>query len=332
MDNLLITGISGFIGSSLAKKIIDKYPEVNIYGIIKDNPSIKTAPSLYQDLFGKITVIGGDITDYNLIYNTITNFEIDIVINMASISIVRICEENPLNALYVNTLGTGIIAEAVRNCRTVKHFITMSSDKSYGTSYSLPYREEETPLKGTHPYETTKTLCDIWCQMYQKNYKTPITVIRSANVFGPGDMNLSRLVPQVCINLANNKNPWLWSGVSKYVREFIYIDDVIDFILNLISKGKEIPELIPECYNLGSGNVFTIEEFANKFVFLSGKNLQLELKEKELNFKEIPEQYLSLTKTREKLEWNASYINEKFDEALISTYNYYCNYVETFEK
>jgi len=332
MKNVLILGVQGFIGSSLAKKIISSYPEVNIFGIIKDNPSIKVSPSLYQELIGKITLIGGDIIDYNLIYNTLTDYEIDTVINMASVSIVRICEENPLHALYVNTLGTGIVAEAIRNCRTVNHFITMSSDKAYGTSYSLPYREDETPLKGNRPYETTKTLCDLWCQMYQLNYKTPITVIRSANVFGPGDMNLSRLVPQVCMSLAKDKNPWLWSGVSKYVREFIYINDVVDFILHLIHKGQETPEIIRDCYNLGSGNIFTIENFAKKFISISGKDLQLDFKEKEFEFKEIPEQYLSLTKSREKLEWNASYVNDKFDEALISTYNYYNDYINTFEK
>lgn len=204
--------------------------------------------------------------------------------------------------------------------RNGKTIISGNSDKSYGESKSLPYMEDDTTLKGMRPYEATKTLSDLWAQMYQKNYGTPITVFRSANVFGPADPNLSRLIPQVCTSIAKDKNPWLYKGVNDYVREFVYIDDVVDFIINLMECGDEDPSVIKECYNLGSGWVYRVEDMVQKIIDISGKDLQVDIKEKELDFYEIKEQYLSLEKSANMLGWAAK---SNLDEALVDTYNYY---------
>ncbi len=333
MLNVLVTGANGFLASKLIERINKEQPDVNIYGVVKNKPSIKNSYLLQNpELVQSINLIEGDITDYSLMEQTVVNYEIDTIVHLASNAIVRTCEQNPLDALLTNVYGAAIFNEIARTNRIVKHVISMASDKSYGTSESLPYIEDVTPLRGMRAYESTKTLMDMWSQMYQHNYKTPVSIIRSANLFGPGDSNYSRLVPQVCMSIANDINPWLWEGVADYIREFVYIDDATDFILNLIDAGESDPTLIPQCYNLGTGNIFSIKDLVERIIYITGKDLQVDIKKKTIDFKEIEKQYLSLDKSRDLLGWEAIYIGESFDTALSETYEYYHWINEEFNK
>lgn len=322
MKSVLITGISGFAGSWMLRDVQRKYPNVEITGLMRNKPVI-TNNMLNEIDLSKIRIITGSITDYNLMDYIIGRYEIDTIFNFAANSIVRVCQDMPLHSLMDNVYGSACIFEAARNHKNVKLIVQMASDKSYGEAKELPYKEDETPLKGTRPYECTKTLVDMWAQMYQKNYDIPIVVIRSANLFGPGDPNSSRLIPQVCTSIASNKNPWVYSGVADYVREFVYIEDAVDFMFNLVNKCELNETLKYECYNLGTGNVLKVKDLIQKLIDISGKDLSIDIKEKELPFMEIKEQYLSLDKIANKLEWKAYYTGEMFDVALTETYNYY---------
>lgn len=322
MQKILITGISGFLGSWLLKETLKRYPNVEVTALMRNKPII-TNNMLNEIDLSNVRIITGSITDYNLIDYIVSRYEIDTIFNFAANSIVRTCQEMPLHSLMDNVYGSACVLEAARNHKTVKQIIQFASDKSYGEAKELPYKEDETPLKGMRPYECTKTLIDMWSQMYQKNYNVPVTVIRSANLYGPGDPNSSRLLPQVCTNIAMNKNPWLYSGVADYIREFVYIEDAVDYIFNLVEKCELNESLKYECYNLGTGNIFSIKDLVQKIIDISGKNLKIDIKEKELPFMEIKEQYLSLDKSVNKLEWKAYYTGEMFDVSLTETYNYY---------
>ena len=323
MKNVLITGVTGFVGSNLAKTLLENDPEIHVVGTIKNSPSIRRGSVLTEEDMSNMTICVGDILDFNLMERIVTGYEIDTIFALASQSIVRICNDNPFQALYTNVIGNAVFCELARRYPKIKQVVMFSSDKSYGETDELPYKEDITPLKGLRPYESTKTLIDLWYQMYQYNYKAPVTVIRSANIFGPGDPNSSRLIPQVCTSIAKNQNPWLWNSVSEYIREFVYIDDVVDFLIRLVDTCENYPNLIPQCYNLGSGNVFKIKDMVDHILKISGSDLNIDIKNKDINFEEIKEQYLSLRKTKELLNWKAKYVDEKLDEALIMTYNYY---------
>jgi len=323
MENILVTGVHGFLASRLVEKILADYRNVNIFGITRHTPSYKRSYLLQEMMDSDVNFIQGDICNYSLMNNVVTEYEIDTIIHLASNAIVRSCEQDPLGTMMNNVYGTAVFAELARQHKKIKHLICMASDKSYGVSEKLPYVEDETPLKGKSVYEASKTLADMWSQMYQSNFGVPITVIRSANLFGPGDSNHSRLIPQACTSISNNKNPWLWDGVAEYIREFVYVDDAVDFILNLIKKGEENSKIIPQCYNLGTGNTFMIKELVQKLINVTKKNLKIDIKVKDMEFKEIPKQYLSLEKSKRMLNWEAKYTGELFDKALLETYEYY---------
>ena len=322
LGSIFITGATGFWGSNFVCEVVRKYPDVRVVCLVKDKINSNQSLLFDPEIWPNLNVVFGDLLDYHSIERIVTDYEIETIVNFASVSIVRICEDNPLYALNVNVIGTGILAEIARNHKKVKHLVTISSDKAYSDSF-LPYVEDVSPLKGKRPYEATKSLCDLWCQMYQYNYGVPITVVRSANLFGPGDPNMSRLIPQSCARLVKNESPFLWSDAAEYIREFVYIDDAVDFILNLIKKGHESPEIIKDCYNLGTGEIFKIKDLVNRLIKVSGKDIDIEIKDKEFSFAEIPEQYLSLKKSEEKLGWKAKFVGEQFDVALVNTYNYY---------
>ena len=301
---------------------------MSIHIIIKSKPNMFTSLLGEENLLNRVNIIFGDITDYKLVETVVAEYEINYIIDLAAISIVRVCNEAPLVSFYNNVYSVAVLAEITRRYNHVKQLIVSTSDKAYGQSDKLPYEEDGTPLYGMRPYEATKTLGDLWCQMYQKNYNSPITVFRSANIYGPADPNMSRLIPQVCSRVALDKNPWLYRGVDKYIREFVYIDDVIDFIITLMQKGDENPKLIRECYNLGSGNIFEIDKLVETIITISGKNISIDIKDKELDFYEIPEQYLSLEKTANLLGWKAYYTGNNFVDSLVETYNYYYDLVK----
>jgi nucleoside-diphosphate-sugar epimerase len=324
MKNILVTGASGFVGTHVVRELVMTYQETtNVYILFKNYPSNRDLGVLDEDIMPYCHVITGDMRDYKKMEDIIVRYEIDTIINLGAWSIVSVCNDSPLLALENNVLGSANIFEVARNHKSVKHIITFTSDKSYGDSDKLPYVEDETQLNGKRPYEATKSLIDLWAQMYINTYNTPISIIRSANIFGEGDRNFSRLIPQVCTSLANNKNPWLWEGVADYVREFVYIKDVTEFILNLMDVGEEKPHLITQAYNLASNNVYSIKDLVNRIIKVTGKEALLEIRKKDIDFKEIPKQYLSGAKSKSLLDWEAVYTGEYFDEALINTYNYY---------
>jgi CDP-glucose 4,6-dehydratase len=319
----LVTGASGFLGAYFVNHLVNNYPNIDIIIVMKNKPNMFTSFLGYEGVLNKVNVVFGDITDYKLMETIITEYEIEYIFNFAALSIVRVCNDAPLVAFYNNVYSVAILNEIVRNHKTVKQLVHMTSDKAYGVADDLPYIEDVTTLFGMRPYESTKTLADMWSQMYQKNYESPITVVRSANLFGPGDPNMSRLIPQVCTSIAQDRNPWLYNGVAGYVREFVYVEDAVDFFMNLVNKCDANHELIKQCYNLSSGNIYSIESLVKKIISISGKKLTVDIKQKELDFYEIPEQYLSPNKVREMLAWEATYVDEKFDMALGETYEYY---------
>src|SRR5262249_34504045 len=132
---------------------------------------------------------------------------------------------------------------------SVKRAIIASSDKSYGTHANLPY-EEDYPLLGLFPYDASKACTDIIARSFAHTFKTPIAVSRFANIYGPGDMNLSRIIPGTILSILRDEAPIIRSDGTP-VREFVYVDDVARGYLLL---AERIDEVIGEAFNFGAGN------------------------------------------------------------------------------
>ena len=305
MKNILITGINGFVGGSLAEKELNMGN--NVIGIVRDiNNKTQT------DILDRCTVIRGDILDTDLVDRVVGDYEIDIIYHLAALSIVRIAK-NPLNCYKSNILGTVNVLEAVRKINPKIKVVIASSDKSYGTHDKLPYTEDM-KLQPDDPYATSKACADLIAQSYFKTYGLNVNVIRCANIYGLRDMNLSRLIPNTILKILAGKKPQIYSGVLHFKREFLFIEDVCEAYHLLSTKGKA-----GEIYNIGDDEFVTIQEAVEHISEILNFNGEYEIIEKD--FLEIPFQYMSADKLKS-LGWSKSH---SFKEGLIKTIDWYKN-------
>lgn len=320
MSNVLVTGVSGLLGSSIVA-LYKKLGNHNIIGVSRDKLSQRDIKHLGLE---GITWCQGSITDYNFIHRVITDYEIEFVYHLAAQSIVRICETNPINAFDTNVLGTVNILEACRNANSIKGIIVSSSDKYYGQLKDLPYKEEMKPSpKGI--YEVSKTCTDLIAQSYGRNFNLPLIIVRSCNLFGPRDLNLSRLIPGSIIRILNNESPVIYKDVKDYIREFIYVDDAARMLYELINVASKYRG---EAVNLGSGFYLQIKHLVYRLIKLLGSDLEIKFPVKDNPFFEIDKQYLDLTKLHSMIGEQKLKTNENLDQCLLDTIQWYKKYLD----
>ena len=152
----------------------------------------------------------------------------DSVFHLAAVTIVGVARSSPLETLEVNVRGAWNVFES---CRThdVGTVVFASSDKAYGASPELPYREDF-PLRAAHPYDASKAAADIVARSYAHAHGLPIAVTRFANIYGGGDLNFSRLIPETVVAVLGERPPEIRSDGSPE-RDFLYVDDAVSAYL-----------------------------------------------------------------------------------------------------
>lgn len=276
--NILITGSAGFLGSMLTIHELDRGNRV--IGLIREH-NHKTKNEHWR----KGILVQGDLLDSDLIKRIISDYEIDTVYHLAAQSIVRIANTNPLYCFQNNVIGTANVLEAVRQINPKIKVVCASSDKAYGEHETLPY-QEDFALKAGDPYSTSKACGDLVAQSYAKTYGLNVNIIRSANIYGPGDMNLSRIIPNTILRIKKGQKPQIYSGVMEFVREFVYVDDVCRAYQLVSEKG--VPG---EAYNVGTGEEFKVSELIELICRQMDWVDGIDVVEK--SFPEIKTQYLS---------------------------------------
>lgn len=288
---VLVTGASGFLGGHVVERLLARGAEV--IGLVHD-----VHKDSYINFQGLPVphLVNGDITDFDDMRRIIADYEVEYVFHLAADPIVRKCSLDPLGCFETNIMGTAVPLEAARQVGTVKGMLCMESDKSYGSfdARDLPYREDQA-LKPSAVYEVSKACAGLIAKAYDSNYDLPTYTIRGANLYGPGDMNLSRLLPGSILRLLDGTAPVLYGGVANYVREFIYVGDAAEIICRLMEK---IDDTRGHAINLGSGETFQIGDLMKDICAAAGSALVPEVVEKQDSFHEIEKQWLDLTKLR----------------------------------
>jgi CDP-glucose 4,6-dehydratase len=207
--------------------------------------------------------------------------------------------------------------EACRIGETVKRVVVASSDKAYGTHDKLPYTEDYS-LNGLFPYDASKACTDVIARSFAHTYDTPVAVTRFANIYGPGDMNMSRIIPGTIVSILKNENPIIRSdGTPK--RDFMYVDDVARAYLML---AENIEKTKGEAFNFGSGAPVQMLDLVQRIVRLAGKEgvVEPDILLKTKIAREIDEQYLGAEKAARVLNWKAAF---DLDSGLTHTINWY---------
>jgi len=304
MKNVLITGVSGFVGAHLARKLLRMGVEVT--GITRGIKR-QTCLNLLRIDKGDINLVQGNILNYFTLEAIISEFEIDTIFHLAAQTIVKKGFSSPITTFQTNIQGTWNLLEAARRCG-VERFLYVSTDKVYGNN-ETPYTED-LPLLATDPYSASKACADTLARAYAKNYDMPICVSRACNIIGPADLN-PRIVPNTIRTVLKGNQPVIYKGI-KHLREYIYVEDCVEAYITLL---KHMNITRGRAFNVGSGHVKTQGDVVNTIANLWGVKPKY-VQPKAYMKKEIQDSYLSSEKIRETIGWKAK---TSFNKAVLNT-------------
>ncbi|MCR2045729.1 NAD-dependent epimerase/dehydratase family protein [Acetatifactor muris] len=266
---ILITGVAGFIGATLARKLFDIYNDIRIVGI--DNMNSYYDVSLKEYRLGwllkeaSFIFIKGDITDKELVLSVFKQYRPQIVINLAAQAGVRYSINNPDTYIESNIIGFYNVLEACRNY-SVEHLVFASSSSVYGLNKKIPYSTEDKTDFPVSLYAATKKSNELFAHAYAKLYNIPITGVRFFTVYGPAgrpDMAYFGFVDK----LRRGEEIQIFN-YGKCKRDFTYIDDVVRGLTYILCKAplrmnKENENLQPPyaVYNIGNGQPENLLDF-----------------------------------------------------------------------
>ena len=309
--NVLLTGATGLLGGHVAQRLVQE--GANVVALIRDE-----VPSCYLYLEGankKISSVRGSLEDYSLVERAMNEYEIETCLHLGAQAIVETANRSPLSTFEANIKGTWNVLEAARNSRLLRSLVVASTDKAYGESNTLPYKETDS-LAASHPYDVSKACADMLCSSYFHTYGLAVGITRCGNIFGGGDLNFNRIMPGTIRSLLQNVRPTIRSD-GKMVRDYVYVEDVVDANLLLaqaLLSGKQKGEAFNFSYEQPKSVLETVEKIKNAM----GSSLEPLILNEATN--EIPEQYLSSQKARRLLQWSPKW---DFDAGLKKTIEWY---------
>lgn len=307
-----VTGATGLVGGWLVRRLVDAGADVVC--LVRDwVPQSELARS---GVIEQVKVVRGDVRDQTVLERALGEYEIDTVIHLAAQTIVTIANRNPVSTWETNVQGTWALLEACRRTPTVKQIVMASSDKAYGDHDNLPY-DEDTPLRGRHPYDASKSCSDIISQAYAVSYGLPVVVTRCGNFYGGGDLNWNRIVPGTIRSVLRERRPIIRSD-GEYVRDYFYVEDGAAAYMLLAERLSQDPKLAGRAFNFSNETQVTVIEMANKILALMGSELEPDIRNEATN--EIRHQYLSAARARQELSWQPLFT---LDEGLRRTIDWY---------
>ncbi|MCG2712472.1 MAG: GDP-mannose 4,6-dehydratase [Candidatus Omnitrophica bacterium] len=309
---VLITGHIGFLGSWLTNTLLELGANVVGVDIVKSRKgSVLIAKS--KNFNG----VKADVANLKFLTKIISTNKPQIIFHLAAEAIVSRANNNPIRTFKSNIQGTWNILEAARNKDFIEAIVVASSDKAYGAHKKLPYKETA-PLKGDHPYDASKSCADLLAYTYFHTYGVPVCVTRCGNIFGPGDSNLSRIVPDAMRCVLTNKKLLIRSD-GKFTRDYVYVEDIVKGYVLLAQKMKK-RKLAGEAFNFSDENPISVLDLVEKIYKIAGKKPDYQI----LNTAkyEIKHQYLASQKARRVLGWKPMCT---LDEGIKRTISWYSN-------
>ena len=311
--NILVTGGFGLLGKPLVDKLIK----------LKHNVIILEKKSTNRIKFLKSKpkkIIAGNFLDKKLVGKILKDNKIDVVFHLGAITQVVDSLNNPYLTHQINILGTINFLENIREINPEIIFIYSSSDKAYGELNKRRFYIEEDRLQSDYPYDVSKSASDLVCQSYSKTYDLKVGIIRCGNIYGPGDFNLKRLIPEIIISALENKRFVIRSD-GKSTRDYVFVDDAVNAYILLMNKLKNT-KLSLRIYNVSSKFNYSVKEIVNMILIemnsLHKKPIIKNYSKKEINF-----QRLNYSKITRELKWKPK---TKIQHGIKETINWYKQY------
>lgn len=319
MSVSLVTGARGFVGGWLAKALLERGDRVVSF----DRRRVTEKPSAVGMLGieDELIQVEGDLCDAAELERVLDSNRVESVFHLAAETIVAAVQASPVQGFESNVRGTWTLLQACLEHR-VSRVVFASSDKAYGAHETLPYREDF-PLRPTAPYEASKAAADLIARSYWHSYGLPVAVTRFANVYGGGDLNFSRLVPEAISAALDGRAPVLRSDGSPE-RDFLYVEDAASAYL-AIADELHRDDVRGEAFNAGGGRSHPVGDVVARIARLAGTGVEPDIRGAGNPEGEIDRQYVDAAKLRETLGWEPQV---DLEEGLARTLEWYREHPE----
>ena len=284
--HVMITGVAGFIGASLALRLLERGDMVTGIDNLNDyyEVSLKEARLARLMPSKQFSFFKADISDPEAMQNLFSENRFDAVVNLAAQAGVRYSIENPAAYIDANLVGFGHILEGCRHSG-VGHLVYASSSSVYGSNSKLPFSEKDNVDHPISLYAASKKANELMAHAYSHLYAIPATGLRFFTVYGPWgrpDMALFKFTRGI---LGDETIPVFNRG--KMVRDFTYVDDIVEGVIRVIdrpaekadrSDGPDRSATAPwRVYNIGNSQPVPLMDYIGALEEALGKRAKLDL-------------------------------------------------------
>jgi CDP-glucose 4,6-dehydratase len=296
MRSVFVTGAYGLLGSAIVAELLVHGNEVTV---LRRDMTPRSALVL-EGLEARTNVVTGTVTDHALVERALGEYEIDTVFHLAAQTLVGTANRSPLATWEANVKGTWTVMEA---CRTheIPRVVVAASDKAYGVHDELPYREDMA-LQPRFPYDVSKAATDLIARSYWHTYGVPVATTRFANLYGGGDTNRSRLVPEAVHAALAGRPPVIRSDGTPE-RDFLYVGDAVAAYLAIAAALDEGDGARGEAFNAGSGRPYAVRDVVELICRVAGTQVEPDVRGKGTPHGEIDRQYVDTSKLQRQTGW-----------------------------
>jgi len=284
--HVMITGAAGFIGSTLALRLLDRGDKVTGIDNLNDyyDVSLKEARLARLTPSKQFNFIKADISDQKEMRKIFAANHFDAVVNLAAQAGVRYSIENPAAYIDANLVGFGHILEGCRHSG-VGHLVYASSSSVYGSNTELPFSEKHNVDHPISLYAASKKANELMAHAYAHLYGMPATGLRFFTVYGPWgrpDMALFKFTRGIL-----NDEPIPVFNRGEMVRDFTYIDDVVEGVIRVIDQPATVSDGVNEpdrstsapwrIFNIGNSHRIPLLDYIQALEKALGKQATLDL-------------------------------------------------------
>lgn len=326
MNNLLITGGAGFIGSNFTLYMAREYKNMKIINLDSLTYAGNLANLKSLEGYPNYIFIQADVCDAAKVSDIIKTYDIDTVVHFAAESHVDRSIHDPNVFAQTNILGTLNLLNAVKvywmkgqtGYRSDVRYVQISTDEVYGSLGDTGYFTEMTPLDPHSPYSASKASADMFVKAYADTFGIPVNITRCSNNYGPYQFP-EKLIPLIINNALNHKSLPIY-GDGKNIRDWLYVEDHCKAINAVLHKGRQ-----GEIYNIGGHNECTNIEIVRLIINYLHEKVDNTIGEDLITYVEDRKGHdrryaINADKAQKELEWQP---DMPFKKGIIKTIEWY---------